>query len=88
MARPAAASDLWSIFRACPRRGREIAIALRQSPATRRVPLVFCDGAPDKVEEIRALLPDAFYCEFSKLRGTLRQALSAPLPSKPRSRWR
>jgi CheY-like chemotaxis protein len=61
-----------------PARGREIAIALRQSPATRRVPLVFCDGAAEKVEETRAFLPDAIYCGFSKLRGALRQALSAP----------
>jgi len=59
-----------------PAQGREIAIALRQSPATRVVPLVFCQGAPDKVEKIRALLPDALYCEFSKLRGVLRQALA------------
>jgi CheY-like chemotaxis protein len=65
-----------------PARGREIAIALRQSPATRRVPLVFCDGAPEKIEGTRALLPDAVYCEFSKLRGALRQALSAP-PVEP-----
>jgi CheY-like chemotaxis protein len=61
-----------------PAQGREIAIALRQSPATRSVPLVFCQGAPDKVEKIRALLPDALYCEFSKLRGVLRQALVRP----------
>lgn len=60
-----------------PGRGREIAIALRQSPTTRRVPLVFCSGMPDKVEKTRALLPDAVYCEFSKLRGSLRSALSA-----------
>jgi len=65
-----------------PARGREIAIALRQSSITRRVPLVFCGGAPEKVERIRALLPDAFYCEFSKLRGALRQALSSP-PVEP-----
>jgi len=61
-----------------PARGREIGVALRQSPATRCVPLVFCEGAPDKVEETRAFLPDAVYCGFQKLRGTLRQALLAP----------
>jgi len=61
-----------------PARGREIAIALRQSPATRGVPLVFCEGAPNKVDETRAFLPDAVYCGFSKLRGAVRRALSAP----------
>ena len=59
-----------------PAQGREFAIALRQSPATRRVPLVFCQGAPDKVEKIRALLGDAVYCEISKLCGSVRKALA------------
>ena len=31
-----------------PAQGREIAIGLQQWPATRRVPIVFCDGAPEK----------------------------------------
>ncbi len=60
-----------------PSRGREIGVALRQSPATRHVPMVFCEGVPEKVEETRAFLPDAVYCGFSKLCGALRQALSA-----------
>ena len=68
-----------------PAQGREIAVALRQSPATRRVPLVFCQGAPDKVSQTRALLGDAIYCEFSHLRGSVRKALAASLaePSVP-----
>jgi hypothetical protein len=61
-----------------PAHGREFAIALRQSPATRVVPLVFCEGAPDKVEKVRALLPDAVYCEFSKLQSRVRKALATP----------
>ena len=61
-----------------PAQGREIAIALRQWPATRRVPIVFCDGAPEKVEKTRALLADALYCEFSKLRSSIRKALAEP----------
>jgi CheY-like chemotaxis protein len=61
-----------------PARGREIAIALRQSPATRRVPIVFCEGAPEKVEKTRGLLPDAVYCGFSKLSDGLRRAIAAP----------
>ncbi|HEY6986983.1 MAG TPA: hypothetical protein VH369_01290 [Bryobacteraceae bacterium] len=61
-----------------PAQGREIAIALRQWPTTRRVPIVFCDGAPEKVEKTRALLGDALYCEFSKLRNSIRKALAEP----------
>ncbi len=61
-----------------PAQGREIAIGLRQWPATRRIPIVFCDGAPEKVEKVRALLGDALYCEFSKLRNSIRKALAEP----------
>jgi CheY-like chemotaxis protein len=59
-----------------PSHGREIAIALRQSPRTRYIPIVFCGGDEEKVEKIRAVLPDAAYCELSKLSSTLRKALA------------
>jgi CheY-like chemotaxis protein len=62
-----------------PSHGREIAIALRQSRATRQVPLVFCDGAEEKVAAIQALLPDAYYCT----RGTLRSGLRKALKNRP-----
>jgi CheY-like chemotaxis protein len=62
-----------------PSHGREIAIALRQSKATRAIPIVFCDGDEEKVAKTRALLPDAVYCRFSKLRSKLLTAVrSAP----------
>ena len=44
-----------------PLQGRAVAIELRKRAATRRVPIVFVGGAPDKVEAIRGLLPDATY---------------------------
>jgi CheY-like chemotaxis protein len=65
-----------------PSHGREIAIALRQSPATRRIPLVFCGGAEEKVERIRKEIPDAAYCAFSQLLSTLKRALKNP-PAEP-----
>jgi len=59
--------------------GREIAIALRQSKATRSIPLLFCEGEEEKVAKTRALLPDAAFCTFSRLKSTLRIATrSAP----------
>jgi CheY-like chemotaxis protein len=62
-----------------PSHGREIAIALRQSKATRRIPIVFCEGEDEKVAKTRAVLPDAVYCEFSRLKSSLRTAIrSAP----------
>ncbi len=65
-----------------PSHGREIAIALRQSPATRAVPIVFCDGADEKIDRIRRDLPDAAYCSLSKLPSSLRKAIANP-PVKP-----
>lgn len=58
-----------------PSHGREIAVALRRSRATRPIPVVFLDGAEEKVGPIRALLPDADYCTRRTLRSTLRKAL-------------
>lgn len=58
-----------------PSHGREIAVALRQSRATRQIPIVFCGGAEEKVAGIRSVLPDANYCTREKLKSTLRYAL-------------
>ena len=57
-----------------PSHGREIAGALRQSKLTRTIPIVFCDGADEKVAKTREFLPDAFFCKFEKLKNTLRAA--------------
>lgn len=68
-----------------PSHGREIAIALRQSPRTRVIPIVFCDGLKEKVSSIRSILPDAAYCEVPKLVDTLQTALQErpAAPVKP-----
>jgi CheY-like chemotaxis protein len=70
-----------------PSHGREIAIALRQSPSTRSVPIIFCAGEPEKVAAVRLLLPDASYCDVKKLRSTVKKALSSPLhnPLRPKA---
>ena len=65
-----------------PSHGREIAVALRQSKATRSVPLIFCAGDPAKLSAFRELLPDAAYCELPNLISTLKKALAAP-PQNP-----
>lgn len=56
-----------------PSHGREIAIALRQSKSTRTVPLVFCEGEAEKVEKVKAILPDAVFCSFAGLKAALRR---------------
>ena len=66
-----------------PSHGREIAIALRQSPRTRCIPIVFCGGAEEKVARIRNLLPDATYTTVEELCSTLRQALVSRPPGNP-----
>src|SRR5512145_2140204 len=61
-----------------PAHGREVAASLRERKATRHVPLVFVDGAPEKVARVRALLPDAIYTDWGRIRGALRAALRRP----------
>ena len=66
-----------------PAQGREIAIALRQSPKTRHIPLVFCQGVPEKVKLIRDLLPDASYCTVDQLIETLKNVAPVQSPVRP-----
>jgi hypothetical protein len=70
-----------------PSRGREIAIAIRHSKATRTIPLVFVDGDPQKVQRIQELLPDAVYTEWDLILGSLKEAIANPLtaPIAPKS---
>jgi hypothetical protein len=66
-----------------PSHGREIAIALRQSKATRAIPILFCDGEEEKVAKTRALIPDAAFCPFSRLKSSLRQLRRPAAPVVP-----
>lgn len=65
-----------------PAQGRDIAVALRQTQATRHVPLVFVDGDPAKVAKIRHLLPDAVYTPWRRIRNALAEAIAHP-PTEP-----
>ncbi len=58
-----------------PSRGREFAVALRGSKSTRHIPIVFVDGAPEKVEAVRRMLPDAAYTSRSRLAIVLKKAI-------------
>jgi CheY-like chemotaxis protein len=66
-----------------PSHGREIAIALRQSPKTKQIPIVFCDGAAEKVDLIRAILPDATYCARAELVTAVKNAKPLEAPLRP-----
>ncbi len=62
-----------------PSHGRAVGAALRQSAKTRLVPLVFVDGAPDKVARARSLLPDAAFTDWNGIKKVLRTAIQEPV---------
>lgn len=62
-----------------PSHGREVAFALRDSKTTRNVPIVFAGGSEDKVDKIKASLPDATFTAWSNIRSAVRKALAHPL---------
>lgn len=66
-----------------PSQGREIGIALRQSPRTRPVPIIFVNGETDKVKAIRAVLPDTAYCTTEALVEALKVAQPVPNAIQP-----
>jgi CheY-like chemotaxis protein len=65
-----------------PSHGREVGTFLRGSKSTRHIPLVFVNGAAEKVEAVRAKLPDAVYTTPARLGPALRQAI-AKAPANP-----
>jgi CheY-like chemotaxis protein len=65
-----------------PSYGKYIAVALRRSKPTRRVPLVILEGAPEKVAPLRELLPDAVYTDREGLLEAVAGALANP-PENP-----
>lgn len=65
-----------------PSHGREVATYLRGSKSTRHVPIVFVDGVAEKVEAIRAKLPDAVYTTGARVAQALRKAI-AKAPANP-----
>jgi CheY-like chemotaxis protein len=65
-----------------PSHGRDVGVWMRQQKPTRSVPLVFVAGEVEKVERVKSLLPDATFCEWSRIRGALNRALKSP-PADP-----
>jgi CheY-like chemotaxis protein len=62
-----------------PSHGREVALVLRSSKDTRHVPIVFVDGDPEKVAQLKALLPDATYTSWGRLKMSLAKTLARPV---------
>jgi hypothetical protein len=70
-----------------PSHGREVGTILRDSKSTRHLPLVFAGGAEEKVERIRAELPDAVFTAWEGIGDAVRVAIAHPVanPVKARS---
>jgi CheY-like chemotaxis protein len=65
-----------------PSHGREVAGAIRARKSTRSIPLVFLGGEPDKVERVRAFLPDAAFCTWDNAAEVIEHAITHP-PDHP-----
>lgn len=65
-----------------PSQGREVGMALRTSPATRHRPILFVGGEAAKVKALAALLPDAVYTTWGRVKTAVPKALRAA-PAAP-----
>jgi CheY-like chemotaxis protein len=65
-----------------PSHGSAMGVWLRQQKATRHVPLVFVEGDPEKTQRVKAMLPDAVFTPWSRVRSALRGALKSR-PQQP-----
>jgi hypothetical protein len=61
-----------------PSRGKEIAIALRTSKSARHIPILFAGGLPEKVDRIRAAIPDVYFAEWKDASRKLEEILKQP----------
>jgi CheY-like chemotaxis protein len=62
-----------------PSHGRELAVTLRKQAGTRRIPLLIVGGAPEKVEALRAILPDAVYTSWERVADEIGTAIESPV---------
>ena len=65
-----------------PSQGRDMGVQIRHAAATRRVPLVFVGGAPDKIAQAQAVLPDATFTTWERIGEDLAAAIRNP-PAQP-----
>ena len=65
-----------------PLHGRDFAMSVRKTAATRSIPLVFVEGDPTKTDRVRAHFPDATFCTWQGVRPAVRAAIASQ-PAKP-----
>jgi len=67
---------------AMPSYGKYMGCLLREQKGTRRIPLVFFAGDPEKTAQVRELLPDATFASSARLGAALEKTVSRP-PADP-----
>jgi len=61
-----------------PSQGRDIAINIRHAKATRNIPIIFVEGDPKKVNQIKTHLPDALYTDYNQIHIALKEVIALP----------
>ncbi len=59
-----------------PSQGRDLGIFLRKNKTTRDTPIIFADGDPEKINKIKAILPDAFYSSWNNIEASINNSLN------------
>ena len=62
-----------------PSHGRQLAYHLRSSKSARHIPIIFVDGAAEKVVAVREILPDATFCILQRLPAAVKLAIRNPV---------
>jgi len=67
-----------------PAQGRDVGVALRIRASTRKIPLVFVDGAKEKIARTREVLPDAVYTTRMEMaRMEMAEAVARAIANPP-----
>ena len=65
-----------------PAQGRDVGIMVRTRTTSRHVPIVFVDGAGDKIARTKETLPDAVYATRAEMAEAVARAIADP-PAEP-----
>jgi CheY-like chemotaxis protein len=61
-----------------PSQGRDIAVNILYAKATRNIPIIFVEGDPQKVRQIKMHVPDAIYTHYDQIAEALKKVLTDP----------
>jgi len=61
-----------------PSQGCDMAISIRHAKATRNIPIIFVEGDPQKVNQIKSHVPDALYTDYNQIHTALKEANTNP----------